>query len=399
MKKNHIILCEPQCWGFEHVPFNTALLYTILLAFPNSFVSFLAEKEHLRSVHSLLAQKTKIDIYRINWREINIPPREFNSKQRFRQELKLFLNISRLIINQKCNFLIFCSITKTGLIILKILKYLKKINISILVVFHSMLNELLKKINRNPIKKLLRLKNILKYFHCKHLYYVVLGGSIFHYLQKYFPEIAFHFLYLDHPYFWSNDSYKRIVNTPKIVCFGYFGVSSKGFNSFYKLSTGIKNIKSNCKFILVGFLNNTRDYQFFNQDIVEGVSSTPLTFEEYNKRALNLNYSIWITDFNHYNLTASATFLDALSFVKPGIYIRNPYVEYYFNKMGDIGYICNNYKEMDSVILSILNKFPVERYNKQCENILKGRKIFNPENLASQLRGIIKNVFKENEIY
>ena len=43
MKNNRIILCEPQCWDFEHVVFNSSLLYTILLAYTDSFITFLAE--------------------------------------------------------------------------------------------------------------------------------------------------------------------------------------------------------------------------------------------------------------------------------------------------------------------------------------------------------------------
>ena len=57
-------------------------------------------------------------------------------------------------------------------------------------------------------------------------------------------------------------------------------------------------------------------------------------------------------------LVASATFLDALSYVKPGIYLRNPYVEYYFEQMGDIGYLCDSYEEMREVVLAILS-FPL----------------------------------------
>lgn len=38
-----IILCEPQCWGFEHSPFNASLLCTVLIAYPRSRVIFLAE--------------------------------------------------------------------------------------------------------------------------------------------------------------------------------------------------------------------------------------------------------------------------------------------------------------------------------------------------------------------
>ena len=53
-----IILCEPQCLGFEHASFNAALLQTVLAAFPAAKVVFMAEKAHLACVREKLAEAT-----------------------------------------------------------------------------------------------------------------------------------------------------------------------------------------------------------------------------------------------------------------------------------------------------------------------------------------------------
>ena len=42
-----IIICEPQCIGFEHVEFNAALITLIQYAYPNKKILFLSESEHL----------------------------------------------------------------------------------------------------------------------------------------------------------------------------------------------------------------------------------------------------------------------------------------------------------------------------------------------------------------
>jgi len=42
-----IIICEPQCIGFEHAEFNAALLSVIKHAFPDEEIMFVAEKEHI----------------------------------------------------------------------------------------------------------------------------------------------------------------------------------------------------------------------------------------------------------------------------------------------------------------------------------------------------------------
>jgi hypothetical protein len=75
--------------------------------------------------------------------------------------------------------------------------------------------------------------------------------------------------------------------------------------------------------------------------------------------------------------------------VKPGIYLRTPYVEHYFNRLGDIGYLCDSYEEMRDLVLSLAHEFPAERYQQQCANILAGRRLFEPATLAPKLRNIL----------
>jgi hypothetical protein len=91
---------------------------------------------------------------------------------------------------------------------------------------------------------------------------------------------------------------------------------------------------------------------------------------------------------------ASASFLDALCYVKPGIYLRNPFIEHYFDQMGDIGYLCRSYGEIRDTLRSIVGRFPEERYQQQCQNILRGRRLFQPEMLAPRLRAIVTQTGK-----
>ena len=60
-----------------------------------------------------------------------------------------------------------------------------------------------------------------------------------------------------------------------------------------------------------------------------------------------------------------------------------------FERMGDIGYLCDSYEEMRNIVLSILREFPLARYQQQCENIRRGRRIFEPQALAPRLRAIV----------
>ena len=100
---------------------------------------------------------------------------------------------------------------------------------------------------------------------------------------------------------------------------------------------------------------------------------------------------MWVGSQYKYQLTASGSFLDALSYIKPVIYLRNPYIEYYAEQMGDIGYQCSNYDDIRDTISSILERFPEEKYKIQCNNILNNRKIFMPENLSTRLQSILNH--------
>ena len=123
-------------------------------------------------------------------------------------------------------------------------------------------------------------------------------------------------------------------------------------------------------------------------DPVTGVSSTPLSLEEYSRRARSITYAVWTGDPGAYRLSASSAFLDAVAWAKPGIYLRSPYIEAYFRRMGDIGYLCDDVEAMDGVIASILDAFPHERHERQRQAILRGRRLFEPGTLAPRLRAI-----------
>jgi hypothetical protein len=195
---------------------------------------------------------------------------------------------------------------------------------------------------------------------------------------------------MDPPYFWAISEDRIVISSSLLgkVRFGYMGVGNnreKGFDLFVQLAAEFCE-HTNVKFVMVGFLKDLCEGMAYAG--ITGVSTVPLTPEEYRRRASSLTYTVGTSEPLHYRLVASATFLDALSFIKPGIYLRNPYVEYYFDKMGDIGYLCNSYEEMRALVLTLVKAFPVERYRQQCQNILRERKLFEPRVLASQLRAI-----------
>jgi hypothetical protein len=388
-----ILLCEPQCWGFEHATFNAALLGTALLAYPEAPVIFAGECEHLEWVRRILSKHDEKLAQRVEWLVISIPKRLLGGRHRLAEEWGEFKSILEFALKRQAQLLIFCSVTNTGLFALKLWLFQLRRIIPTIAIPHSILNSILERQPRRPWYWVLSLRQVLRLPHPRGLHYIALGEPIYRCLTQALPSTSVHFDSLDPPYFWTVHAGELVDSVPQRIRLGHLGVANrgKGFYTFGQLAAAVSEQVPNVQFALAGFVDASDGCLEWGR-YVQGVGSDPLTPEEYARRANSLTYVIGTADSAHYRLVASASFLDALSFVKPGIYLRNPYVEHYFGKMGDIGYLCDSYEEMRGVILAILKEFPLTRYRKQCENILRGRRIFEPQELAPQLRAIVGDI-------
>jgi len=65
-----IAICEPQCYGFEHVETNSAFIAAVMLAFPNERVLFLAEEGHLKLVRDKLSRNS---VGKLEYNAVKIP--------------------------------------------------------------------------------------------------------------------------------------------------------------------------------------------------------------------------------------------------------------------------------------------------------------------------------------
>jgi len=234
-------------------------------------------------------------------------------------------------------------------------------------------------------------KRVLALPHPRNLRLIVLGDSILSNVKKMLPRHISQWQSLDLGYLWPSQGSEALCHPLPIdspVCFGFLGISSKGFDVFCQLAQDIAPRPGNAAFIMVGFYNGPAQKKPICRYVPQ-IPDKPLSRKEFEDRLNRLSYVVWTAEPDHYRLSASATFLDALAFLKPGIYQRNDYIEYYFDRMGDIGYLCDSYEEMVAVIKAIILEFPIIRYQRQIENIRKGRIMFEPGTLAPRLRAIV----------
>src|SRR5262249_18984420 len=103
-----VILCEPQCWGFEHSTFNAALLQTAFIAYPDAELVFMGEAEHLAAAREVLARAGCPAHERIRWQEIRIPPRTLTGWRRLRSEVAWCRQVLKAVRSVQVKVLLIC---------------------------------------------------------------------------------------------------------------------------------------------------------------------------------------------------------------------------------------------------------------------------------------------------
>lgn len=390
MPGNHdkIVMFEPQCWGFEHSTFNAAFLQTIRLAYPNANIVFCGEKDHLSQVQAVLFHNgCRID--NVEWKEILIFRRNEPKWKRLRNDSSWCSAAIKTAQCANAELLVICSINNTGIFALKSLMHIRRFQIPTLAVVHGSLADLLVNRSWRPWS----MSNALAFPPPGSLRLVALGESIYQEVLRIQPSHKSQWIVMDHPYLWPALSSRQKHSKKDNPRFGFLGSANtgKGFDLFCNLADKIGPEYPNAEFILAGF------YYGFNANshssrYVQGVSDKPLSASEFQKRVGGLTYTVWLAQSDHYRLTASATFLDSMAYLKPGIYLRNYYIQHYFDKMGDIGYLCDSFEEIVSTVRSILRDFPDGRYTSQVTNLLAGRNIFGSDRISGDLRLMIETM-------
>ncbi|MBN1268938.1 MAG: hypothetical protein JXB04_05080 [Kiritimatiellae bacterium] len=389
----HIVVCEPQFKGFEHSAFNAALLEAVLAGWPGVEITFVAEPGHASEVGARLAEQELNPADQIRWQERRNVPRSRPYIRRAGREMAFCLDTLRTARRTRARMVLFASVTPTLLMAVKWALRILPVAAPVLAIPHDILGDLKKKATGLG-RRLMSLSNVLREPWPRNLKLVVLGAFILRNIEQDAPEVSARFAGMDQPFLWP-------VPAPAAgrgagpLRFGYLGVSAKGLRGFVELAQAVQRERpGGCEFTMVGFVNRPEDDSFLDptQTAVTGLARAPLSRTEYVARGRSLTYAVWTAPAESYRLRASTAFLDGLSFVKPGICLRNDCLDNYFDRMGDIGYLCEDFDAMRDVILSIIDDFPSERYEAQCKNILAGRNILTPETVGPALRRIAEGV-------
>ncbi|BDZ69002.1 hypothetical protein [Methanobacterium ferruginis] len=277
-----IIICEPQCIGFEHSPFNAALVTLVKYTFPDEKIIFLAETEHIQFVKDVIPS----NLENIEFKTIKVPPRHLFDQIRFPLEFRLFKKVFDFAKEKKSEKIIFSSIRRPGIVLVKL--FIRKYrNTDCIIVLHSIIEY----INNAPYKLIeipFWLRFCLSFANIIRLKYLILGPTIEKEFLKKLPALKKYTITIDHPYFFKPE--QKIEPNTKMIRFGFFGVGShrKGIDLFFQLADEIKARQTTYKaeFIMIGPLVDKQIYK--SDSVLIPSPKNPLTSEDFESYAKKL---------------------------------------------------------------------------------------------------------------
>lgn len=375
-----VLIVEPQCHGKEHARFNAGLLMASRKGYPEDELVFLAEEDHFANVSESLGFSVQsLDIAYI---AIDIPERTLVNIDRLPQEVRLLMKILAICWRQGPIAIIFCSMTKEFYFLLKFAHFLALAPPS-LSIFHSNLRALdFPPVPKHRLGRLYCLHRLLTKKNRKNRN-IILGQRALAGLRKAHPIIAEGFGAIEMPYLWARKTREQVLRHP--VVFGFFGVadSAKGFPVFQALAERFsKQIRKGlAKFVLVGWVRE-RDLEKYSSPWVEGIGADRISEQEFDRRSLTLNYSIWAVDFESYRQVASASLLDSVSYLTPILYPDSSATE----DLKDLGYGYVDFEDLVQTVERLIVQFDQSKYEDQIEACKNWRVRHSPEQVGQELK-------------
>ena len=392
-----IVICEPHKRGLEHAQFNAALVCSVAEAFPEEGLIFCAEREHINHV------KRVVDtcMATIRFIEIELPGGALPYEQRGRRyaahlkRLALYGRIFGLADKNQASQIVFCSAdTWPSLASIKVM--LRRFpQISCLVVLHALQTKVSTPQPKSLTRQLFSYRHWLLAGNTAKIHYLVPGPPpiIEQGLKNYLPRLHNCISPIELAYVFADP----IGSEPfqdDVIHFGFYGYATlrKGADIFFKLADEVSSARTNYRpvFVLIGNIRDKQLKDMPHASVSIPSPNAPLSQEEFDKYGKRIDYTLFFHLASGYELNGTAAILDAFSYLKPIIALKTPLSEYYFNKMGDVGYLCESYSDVKKAVLEVLETKPIGRYRVQQDNILAKRGQFSPAGIAPKFRVLLQ---------
>jgi glycosyltransferase involved in cell wall biosynthesis len=382
-----IVVCEPLCRGWEHVPINAALLEIVCGAFPSSEIAFYGEESHITSLQTELDGATA---RAISWRPVPRPRRHAAFGERWYADARLMWHLVHLLRNATEGHLLLCGATPVMVLMIKMLVWsgAGRGN-AVQIVCHGELASLTGWRSRNPFMRMRDWRSALTASNDRQIQFIVLEAPIRKSVVALFPALTSHLAVLDHP-IPSIDLPASDVEFRAPFRFGFLGLASdaKGFPAFLEMAAVLRErFCDRVEFHAIGTLPPNSLVPSMEALTVKP-AMTKSSRSDFTRDIQQLHYVCLPYQGEHYELSPSGVLMDAIAFGKPVLSTGIPVVRALFERFGDIGYLCTDTLDFCDAITQIVNEADELRYRSQVRALRAVRESRTPAALAPTYRNM-----------
>lgn len=359
----------------EHMTLNTSILKS--LDTNNEEISFMTTFDYWRSFDGdLRSGINHYEVKRLNHGPVNTIK-------------TLLLTFKILVLNNKYECVIFLSSLTYNSLFCALLQKLGLCKKKLIIFLHE--TSYLDISKSFSIKIASRaLSMALKMGLNKKSYFIIIGDYIKKELYKKINLSKNSLIALDHPLDVSEVYTIKRPNRP--LKLASIGVQNKEKNADYFLDLAKISKKSILKQEVVFSTIGRLEIDFDHLDIVQHYSLNYddylIPFEIYEELILEQDYLLFFYG-EAYNLKTSGCLLDAIKYQKPLIALHSNITNYYLEKYGDIGYLCNSLEEMNSLIESLTKNRNEDEYLEMVQKIKQVKDSLNIDSFKKELNEII----------
>lgn len=353
--------------GDKHVHVNSGLLNILISSFKEQNIDVYCDSKHKIELLKYIKSNRFLNFKTFEYTGVKELRKSAAISKTFRETLLAF-KIFKVAKKEKIKVIVFASAFPFTAIILNSFSWI--FNQRIIVGLHGDIGVL--KLNKIKITTIIYKYIVKLFFRTRSSNVIVLfyGKTIEEELFKMFPKFKRgNIISIDHPYNYDTELLSNDLDKSDTVIIANIGTGLMNKNShlLYQLAEMQKyNVENKkVKFIQVG--NVSPEVLSYSNSYVNILNNNEfIPFDVFEENIKQADYFIYFfKEKSLYDLCPSGTFFDAIKYKKPIISLRNPFFEYYFNKLGNIGYLLNTVEEMNKV----LNDIIIENNNKYKEQV------------------------------
>jgi hypothetical protein len=366
-----VIMAELQMQGEKHVQVNSGLLKIVKNVFADKPLIVFCDNQHQTSI-----LKNNVDVSLVKFETFKYTGdkevRKIWLLSKIIREVSLSLKIFRRAKHENSKLIVFFSAFPFTALFLNF--FAKIFEQRIIICLHGDIGVLSLKRNKFTIRVF---RNTIKFFFITRSSKTVLlfyGQPISEKFFEMYPSFRKdNTITIDHPYNYEIvDKLDSYSNSNIVIANIGTGIMNKNSHLFYKLAEMQRDSINlgRVKFVQIG--NISSEVQSYSNKYVDLVNDNKfIPFDIFEEKVRQADYFIYFFSENTlYDLCPSGTFFDALKYRKPIISLSNPFFKYYFEKLGNIGYLCNSVDEMSVLITEIIENKRDENYFNQVNNLL-----------------------------